>query len=166
MTLSKQEANSVIDSTVVRAHQESAGGRGEVEKALLGGRRGLQYQNLRSCRFLTKSSRIAPYAGKPLRFILRAPLCASCKKASFIADKSYEGNAIITAFKAAGMKVFIPTKSNSRRPRRNNHVLYKERFIVNHFFHRLQAYHAVATRYCKTAVSFLSTISVSCLARI
>ena len=32
MVLTKQEANSILDSTVVRAHQESAGGKGGVKK--------------------------------------------------------------------------------------------------------------------------------------
>lgn len=40
MTLSKHEANSILDSTVVRAHQEASGGKGGVKKTPSGGRRG------------------------------------------------------------------------------------------------------------------------------
>lgn len=40
MSLTKQEANSILDSSVVRAHQESSGGRGGVKKTASGGRKG------------------------------------------------------------------------------------------------------------------------------
>ena len=40
MSLTKQEAHSILDSTVVRAHQESAGGRGGVKKMASAGRKG------------------------------------------------------------------------------------------------------------------------------
>lgn len=39
MSLSKYDTKSTLDSTVVRAHQEAAGGRGGVRKTPLGGRK-------------------------------------------------------------------------------------------------------------------------------
>ena len=45
MSLTKQEANSILDSTVIRAHQESSGGKGGVKKTLSVGRKGALVPN-------------------------------------------------------------------------------------------------------------------------
>ena len=167
MTLLKHEANSILDSTVVRAHQEAAGGKGGVKKTPSAGRRGASVKKSHALvdsrgtlRGLTLTQGIRHDSSCALPFVARA------KGAAFIADKVYSGNTIITAVKAAEMKVFILTKNNARRPRKISQALYKKRIVGEHFFHRLKAYRAVATRYCMTGASFLFTISVACLARI
>ena len=40
MSLTKQEANAILDSSVVRAHQEASGGKGGVKKTASVGRKG------------------------------------------------------------------------------------------------------------------------------
>lgn len=83
MVLSKHEANSILDSTVVRDHQEAAGGKGGVKKRHRAVQGGFSTKKPRSCRFSRKSSRIDAYARKSSRFILRSSLCSSCKRGFF-----------------------------------------------------------------------------------
>ena len=74
-----------------------------------------------------------------------------------VADKAYDTNAVLAAITSRHAEPVIPPKSsrNERRPSDQN--LYADRNKAERFFGRLKEARGFATRYDKTAVSFLAT---------
>lgn len=82
---------------------------------------------------------------------------------AFIADTAYDADRIIGSVRAHGMKPVIcnhPTRKYNRR--RINRALYRERYLVEVFFHNLKRFRAVGTRYEKTAQNYLALIHLAC----
>jgi transposase len=83
---------------------------------------------------------------------------------ALIADTAYDADRIIEAVRARGMKPVIcnnPTRKYNRR--RLNRRLYRERYLVEVFFHNLKRFRAIATRYEKTANSYLALVHLACI---
>jgi len=55
----------------------------------------------------------------------------------------------------------IPSKSNRQEPRQINHETYKRRNLIERMFNKLKNWRRVATRYDKTAASFLAFITIA-----
>ena len=55
----------------------------------------------------------------------------------------------------------IPPKKNRKEQREYDRHLYKERNMVEWFWHKLKQYRRVATRYEKTARNFLAFVHVA-----
>jgi transposase len=151
----------MIDSTIVRAHQHSAGARkdpGE-DQAIGRSRGGLS----------TKIHALVDALGNPVGFHLtggeahdlvgadhRLP---DMQAEALIADKAFDADKrVIEPLTAAGKTVVIPPKSNRRSPRTYDRDLYKARHLIENFFARLKQFRAIATRYDKTARNFLAAI--------
>ena len=79
-----------------------------------------------------------------------------------IADKAYDTNAIVKGLTAQGIQVVIPPKSSRLDQRPYDENLYADRNKIERFFNRLKGYRRVATRYDKTASSFLAFIHLAC----
>ena len=78
-----------------------------------------------------------------------------------IADKAFDADArVIAPLAAAGKIAVIPPKAN-RLPRDFDRDLYKARHLVENFFARLKQFHAIATRYDKTARNFLAAVHLA-----
>ena len=75
-----------------------------------------------------------------------------------LADKGYDTNAIVEAIEQAGAEVVIPSKKNRTRCRLIDRARYRQRNRVERFFNRLKDFRRLATRYEKTAASFLGFI--------
>ena len=67
------------------------------------------------------------------------------------------------AIESRGMLAVIPPKSNRLHPRDLNKELYKERNVVERFFARIKHFRGLATRYEKTAVSYLAMMHLVCV---
>lgn len=83
---------------------------------------------------------------------------------AFIADTAYDADRIINAVRARGMKPVIcnnPTRKYNRR--RINRSLYRQRYLVEVFFHNLKRFRAIATRYEKTAQNYLALVQLACV---
>jgi transposase len=52
----------------------------------------------------------------------------------------------------------IPAKSNRKNPRPYSKDVYKARHLIESFFAEFKQFRAIATRYDKRAVNFLSTM--------
>ena len=61
----------------------------------------------------------------------------------------------------AGKSVVIPPKNSRKHPGTYDRHLYKARHLIENFFARLKQYRAIATRYDKTALSFLGAIHLA-----
>lgn len=76
-----------------------------------------------------------------------------------MADKAYNANArFILPLEEKEIQVIIPPKKNSVQSRAYDKYLYKSRHLIENFFAKLKNYRAIATRYDKLDVSFLSAV--------
>ena len=82
---------------------------------------------------------------------------------AFIADTAYDADRIIAAVRARGMKPVVcsnPARKYNRR--RLDRALYRQRYLVEVFFHNLKRFRAIATRYEKTAQNYLGLVLLAC----
>ncbi len=78
-----------------------------------------------------------------------------------LADKGYDADdRVILPMIQAGKQVVIPPKKNRKVQRDYDRDLYKSRHLVENFFCKLKEFRAIATRYDKTAISFLGAIYI------
>jgi len=82
-----------------------------------------------------------------------------------IADKAYDADGrVITMLADRDKAVVIPPKANRKTKRDYDRDIYKSRHLVENFFAKLKQFRAIATRYDKTAVSFLAGIHLAAVA--
>ncbi|MBU9420799.1 IS5 family transposase [Burkholderia multivorans] len=153
----------LIDSTIVRAHQHSAGALKKGGPQALGRSRG---------GLSTKLHVAVDATGRPLRLIITEGQVAdiSCaneliehlRAKAVLADKGYDADAFVQTIRATGAKVVIPPRSNRRTKRRYSRTLYRTRNLVERFFNRIKHFRRVSTRYDKLADSYLTFASLAC----
>jgi len=110
--------------------------------------------------------------GNPLRVHLTAGQWADSPQAldllaemdcqAVVADKAYDTNAIVQELTSQGIQVVIPPKANRVEQRAYDKNLYADRNKVERFFNLLKNNRRIATRYDKTASSFLGFIHLAC----
>ena len=107
--------------------------------------------------------------GNPLRLLLGPGQQADCQRATellaatpttanVLGDKGYDTESVIASVEALGAQVVIPSKKNRRVERQIDRNLYRDRNKVERFFSRLKQFRRLATRYDKTASSFLGML--------
>jgi transposase len=78
-----------------------------------------------------------------------------------LADKGYDADdRVILPWIKRGNQAVIPPKRNRKVQRDYDRDLYKSRHLVENFFCKLKDFRAIATRYDKTAISFLGAIYI------
>jgi transposase len=86
-------------------------------------------------------------------------LLPSMKADILLADKACDADErVISLLENAGKTPVIPSKSNRKVLRDYGNDLYKERHLIENFFAALKQYRAIATRYDKTARTFLVAV--------
>lgn len=120
--------------------------------------------------FTSKVHCLADARGRPLAFHLTGGEAADCKayevlidlpaaKPKFLlADKAYDTDPIRFDLKMRRIRAVIPPKSNRTRKLRWNKQLYRERCWIECNVGHLKANRSIATRYDKTAESFLGML--------
>jgi len=78
------------------------------------------------------------------------------KPGKVVADKAYDTNAMLGAIAAHQAQQVIPPKSSRRIQRDYDENLYQDRNKIERCFGRFKQSRAFATRYDKTALSFLA----------
>lgn len=150
----------MIDATIVRAHQHSAGAKGEPEAEAIGRSKG---------GLSTKIHATTDALGNPLSFHLTPGQACDLDGAdkllpdlvadTVLADKAYDADKrVIEPLQAQGKTAVVPPKRNRTTPREYDKELYKARHLIENFFAKLKQYRAIATRYDKRAVNFLGAI--------
>ena len=85
------------------------------------------------------------------------------KGRTLIADKGYAVTQRVVAHALRASKtVVIPTIRDHRQQRSFDRSLYRLRYYIENFFARLKQWRGIATRYDKTACSFLVAIHLVC----
>ena len=149
----------MIDSTIVRAHQQAGlWQRGGQREALGRSRGGLS----------TKIHLVADAQGRPVRFSLTGgqradvsqaiPLLTGIETGAVIADKGYESNRLLAFIRDQGAEAVIPPKSNRRDPWEYDRELYRERNLIERAFNKLKQWRRIATRYDRRSLYFLSAL--------
>jgi transposase len=76
-----------------------------------------------------------------------------------LADKAYDSQErVIDLLNQKNIEAVIPSKSNRTIKRDFDESIYKERSLIENMFRKLKQYRAIATRYEKTAISYLGGI--------
>jgi transposase len=151
----------MIDSTVVRAHQHSAGAKKKAgeDQAIGRSRGGLSI----------KLHAMTDALGNPIAFHLTGGeahdlvgadhLLPGMEAGTLIADKAFDANERVREPLAeAGKTAVIPPRANRKAPAEYDRHLYKARHLIENFFAKLKQFRAIATRYDKTARNFLAAI--------
>jgi transposase len=122
--------------------------------------------------FSTKIHAVVDAKGRPLHVELTpgqqheatvaVALVAKAQGRALIADSAYDAESIRNAAKARGMKVVIPSNPTRAVIRRYDKRLYRVRYHVECFFHRLKRSRRIATRYEKTACHYLAFLHLAC----
>jgi transposase len=90
-------------------------------------------------------------------------LLSRIRRAYVIGDRGFDANSLREQLQRQHCRVVIPSRSNRRRKRTFNRLLYKRRHLVENFFQRLKRFRRIATRYDKLAANFFTMI---CLAAV
>lgn len=81
---------------------------------------------------------------------------------AFIGDTGYDSQVLESEARRRGMKFVVCSHPTRARRRRLDRRLYRRRYLVENFFHRLKRFRAIATRYEKSARNFLALIQLAC----
>jgi len=158
-----EEIACIMDASIIRAHQDAAGGRGGPEANAIGRSRG---------GLSTKLHAVVTLDGKPIELRLTPgqrheatvaeDLLDFVRGRQCLADGGYDSDSILQAARNRGLEPVIPPSKCRKRKRRIDRQIYKLRYRVEVFFHSLKRFRRVATRYDKTAVCYMSFLHVAC----
>lgn len=108
--------------------------------------------------------------GNPVRLIITGGQISDYQKADdlvagfqsdyVIADKGYDSDSFVLAINNTGAQAVIPPRSNRKKMRYYDEVLYKERNLVERFFQKLKHYRRIATRYERLAINYVSMLTL------
>jgi transposase len=121
----------------------------------------------------TKIHALVDALGNPVAFSLTQgqvsdlsqaePLLEDVAPEALLADKAYDADRLILALEARGINPVIPPKANRKVQRPCDSAIYRERNLVERFFHTLKHFRAIATRYDKLARNFLSAVHLAAM---
>ena len=145
----------MIDSTIVKAHQQAATFK---DQALGRSRGGLT----------TKIHMMCDALGLPVKFILTTgessdfgqaiPLLENEEPNYVLADRGYDSDEIIDYIKQIHAIPVIPPRSNRIIKRDYDHIIYRERNLIERLFNRLKQFRKIATRFEKIQINFEALI--------
>jgi transposase len=105
---------------------------------------------------------VAITPGQRHEMIAAKELLDHARGKALIVDTGYDSNDFLAAVRAKGMKPVIHSKPERKKKHRLARALYRQRYIVECFFHTLKRFRAVATRYDKTARNYLAFVQLAC----
>ena len=154
----------MLDSTIVRAHQHSAGARrkGSGGEAIGRSRGGLSTKIHAAADALGNPTGLHLTGGEAHDLVGADALLPSVAAPLLIADRGYDAEArVLAPLRAAGKTAVIPPKRSRREQRAYDRNLYQARHLIENFFCVLKQYRAIATRYDKTARNFLAAVQLA-----
>jgi transposase len=148
----------MIDSTIVRAHACAAGYVKYTQP----------YEALGRSKggFSTKIHALVDALGYPLKYILTPgqrsdiaqakPLSEGLFGVTVLADKGYDCDDFIESLEFRACEPVIPPRSNRKKPRNYDKHTYKERNLIECFFGKIKHFRRIFSRFDKSARSYLS----------
>jgi len=104
---------------------------------------------------------LAPGQAHESRQVLALLACMPRPALWSVADRGYASHAFRQLIQDRGSRPAIPAKTSDRKPVSCPDWIYNNRTIVERLWGRLKEWRAVATRYEKTAASFLGIFSLA-----
>lgn len=86
------------------------------------------------------------------------------KGSHVLADRAYGSKEIRSYIISQQAEYVIPPRINAKKPWDVDWWLYKDRHLVECFFHKIKQFRRIATRYDKLAASFLTFLYVASIA--
>lgn len=83
------------------------------------------------------------------------------KPAALLADKGYDGDRLRENLLMHGILPIIPPRSNRKMPDHPDYCRYRDRNRIERMFGLLKRQRRIATRYDKTALSFLGFLNIA-----
>jgi transposase len=80
---------------------------------------------------------------------------------ALLADKGYDGDDVRDSLLLKGILPVIPPKANRRNPADCDYRQYRDRNRIERMFNKIYQFRRIATRYDKTARSFLSFLAIA-----
>ncbi|MFG1414524.1 IS5 family transposase [Xanthobacter sp. VTT E-85241] len=123
--------------------------------------------------FTSKIHARADGQGRPLGFVLTGGETSDyeavpdlfdfdvAKPRLMLADKGYDGDEVRQSLLVHGILPVIPPRSNRREPVACDFQSYKDRNRIERMFNRMKQFRRIATRYDKTAKSFLAFLNLA-----
>jgi putative transposase len=116
---------------------------------------------------------LADARGRPLHVVLGPGQQHDCTRAldllqaigkadKVVADKAYDTNQVLAAVAALGAEAVIPSQRRRRIARSVDLVCYRQRNRIERLMSRLKQFRRLATRYDKTASSYLGFVQFVC----
>ena len=153
----------LLDSTVIRAHQQAAGAEGSTAEALGRSRGGFSTKIHVACDGMGRPVNIILTPGQDHEVTQGPALIAGAEAKKVIADRGYDSNAFIAAIESRNAEAVIPPRSNRVEARSFDKKAYKKRNVVERFMNVIKQCRRVATRYEKTARNFLGVVQLASL---
>ena len=148
LTIRDNEYASVIDATIVRAHQHSAGARKKGGSTKLWPPRGgLHHQD--PCDRRRRGQPVGSFrlTGGQVHDITQAEaLAAEVKPEALLGDKSYDAGTFIESLEVRAIKPVIPPKTNSKDSRDCDFApLRRTESLIERFFQFIKLFRGIAT---------------------
>lgn len=80
---------------------------------------------------------------------------------ALLADRGYDTDAIRNGLADANVEAVIPAKANRRYPVPHDRMKYRWRNRIERLFNKLKNWRRIATRYDKTAESYLGFVNLA-----
>ena len=78
-----------------------------------------------------------------------------------LADKGYDGDDVRSSLLVKGILPVIPPRANRKEPAACDFQAYRDRNRIKRMFNSLKQSRRIATRYNRTALSFLSFLNIA-----
>lgn len=161
LTTDRDNQYLMIVSTIIRAHQQAASGKGAKDQALGRSRGGLT----------TKIHMLADALGRPLRLVVTAGQADDVTQApallegqvarAVLADKAYDSNALRAIIAATGAIAVIPSNKTRKIIILHDVIAYRHRNRIERCFNRLKRCRRFATRYERRTIHFTGFVHLA-----
>jgi transposase len=158
----------ILDSTSIRAHRHAAaakqkvdGSGSQADQAVGRSRGGLTTKIHGALSGLGLPAQLHLTPGQAADVSQGEGLLAGLRPAVVIADKAFDSKALVDVIEARGAEAVIPSLSSRTEQRAEDRERYKDRNLIERFWHKLKQYRRVATRYEKTARNFVALVHVA-----
>ena len=153
----------MIDATHIKVHRDGANPAGGQQAQGMGRTKGGLNTKLHAATDEhAQPQSLVLTAGQEADVTHAATLLENAAGAHALMDRAYDSDALRALIAAKGMKACIPPRSNRNHPASYDVELYKQRHHVENFFEKLKRCRRIATRYDKTASSFMAFVLIAC----
>ena len=153
----------MVDATHIKVHRDGANPAGGQAAQSMGRTKGGLNTKLHALTDDRSEPQCLILTAGPEADVVHAPTLLEAASARHVLmDRAYDSDTLRDVIASKGMKACIPPRSNRKAPAAYDLELYKQRHHVENFFEKLKRCRRIATRYDKTADSFMAFVLIAC----